>query len=205
MNGTENLVFTENSILIKETMDLGEAVMHMGEKPLMEYLARLVSKNGGHILEVGFGLHLSADEIQLNKNVKSHTIIEIHPEIYQKALEWSKNKPNVKIILGDWVDVIPTITDKFDGILHDTHRDRNIPKFLDMVSSVCNTGCIVGFFECKVFDNRMTGIRFKINEDEYQSLPYKNNLDFSNNQYELKYSIFDGVKFGNNVKQNKLL
>ena len=69
MNGTENLTFTSDGIYITETMDMGDAVMHIGEKELMKELANLVSKNGGHILEIGFGMHLSADEIQLKENV----------------------------------------------------------------------------------------------------------------------------------------
>ena len=53
--------------------------MHIGEKTLMEKLSEMVTTNGGDILEIGFGMHLSADEIQNNPNVTSHTIIEVHP------------------------------------------------------------------------------------------------------------------------------
>ena len=195
MNGNEELVFTNEGIYIKETMYMGDAVMHIGENELMKELANLVSKNGGHILEIGFGMHLSADEIQLNPNVKSHTIIEVHPEIYKKAIEWTKDKPNTKIILGDWVDIIPTLNTKYDGILHDTHKDNNIPKFLDSIKNICNVGCIVGMFQCKEFDKRLNAVRFQLKKNNFDSLPYKQNGTFENNQYELKYTTFNGVDF----------
>jgi spermidine synthase len=195
MNGNEELVFTNDGIYIKETMYTGDAVMHIGENELMKELANLVTKNGGDILEIGFGMHLSADEIQLNPNVKSHTIIEVHPEIYKKAIEWSKDKPNTKIILGDWIDVIPTLNTKYDGILHDTHKDNNIPIFLDSIKNISNMGCIVGMFQCKEFDKRFNAIRFDIKKDEFDSLPYKENGTFEHNQYELKYTTFNGVDF----------
>jgi hypothetical protein len=205
MTGKENLVFTQDAIFIKETMKTGEAVMHIGEKELMKQLANLVTKNGGDILEIGFGMNLSADEIQSNPDVKSHTLIEIHPDIYNSALNWAKDKPNVKIILGDWIDVIPTLNKKFDGILHDTHRDKNIHNFLDSVKQISNLNCIVGFFQCKFFDKRIGGIRYTIDETDFKSLPYKNNGSFENNQYELKYSIFNGVEFYNKINTNKLI
>jgi hypothetical protein len=51
----------------------------------------------------------------------------------------------------------------------------------------------------------LSGIRYTIDEDEYKSLPYKNNGSFENNQYELKYSTFNGVEFYNKINTNKLL
>ena len=201
MTGRENLTFTTDGIYITETIHMGEAVMHIGEKELMKELAKLVTKNGGHILEIGFGMHLSADEIQLNSNVKSHTIIEVHPEVYKKALDWSKNKPNTKIILGDWVDIIPTLNTKYDGILHDTHRDMNTYKFLDSIKNISNLGCIVGMFQCKEFDKRFNAIRFHIKHDDFDSLPYKQNGTFERNQYELKYTTFNGIDF---YKKNEI-
>ena len=195
MNGTENLTFTSDGIYITETMNMGDAVMHIGEKELMKELANLVTKNGGHILEIGFGMHLSADEIQLKENVRSHTIIEVHPEVYKKALDWSKNKPNTKIILGDWIDIIPKLNSKYDGILHDTHKDNNTPKFLDTIKNVSNVGCVVGMFQCNEFDKRLNAIRFNIKRDDFDSLPYKQNGTFEHNQYELKYTTFNGVDF----------
>ena len=192
MKGTEKVTISGDSIRIR---DLGKNwVMHKAEKSLMYKLAEIVTKNGGDILEIGFGMHLSADGIQSNPNVTSHTIIEIHPEMYKSALIWAKDKPNVKIILGDWVDILPTLRSKFDGVLHDTHLDPNITKFLEYVKPNCKDGAIVGFFETPVEDSIFNAVRHKLTEIEYKELPYKNN-HFTHGEFELKYTTFDGNNF----------
>ena len=103
MKGNERLIISDESIKISVEPRHG-IVMHIGETTLMQKLAEIATKNGGDILEIGFGMHLSADGVQSNPNVTSHTIIEVHPEIYERALIWAKDKPNTKIIFGDWID-----------------------------------------------------------------------------------------------------
>ena len=200
MKGNEKLIITEDSIKLSESNEK-TAVMHKGEKPLMEKLAEIVTKNGGDILEIGFGMHLSADAIQSKPNITSHTIIEVHPEIYRNALTWAENKPNTTILFGNWVDILPLNGKVFDGILHDTHLDYNIPDFLNKVKDNCKKGSIVGFFEYPLFDTRLNGVRFTINEDNFNTLPYKDNKVFKRNQFELKYTTFNGTEFyAENIK-----
>ena len=83
---------------------------------VMKAHAEITCRNGGHILECGFGMGISATHIQ-KQNIKSHTIIELNDEIHEKAVEWAKDKPNTKIISGDWKTV--ELNEKFDGILYD--------------------------------------------------------------------------------------
>jgi hypothetical protein len=205
MDGNEELIFTEDSIYIKDTIDQKTAVMHAGEKELMHKLADIVTKNGGDILEIGFGMHLSADQVQSNPAVTSHTIIEIHKDIYTKALQWAKDKPNVEILLGDWFDIIPTLNKKFDGVLHDTHLDSNLDSFLEVVKPNLNVGCILGFFQYDKIDHRIDGIRYSLPSEEYENLPYKDSPTFINNQFELKHTIFNGIDFYRSVNVDKLL
>jgi hypothetical protein len=205
MKGDEELVFTKDSIYIKDTIDQKTAVMHIGEKELMHKLADIVTINGGDILEIGFGMHLSADRVQSNPKVKSHTIIEIHKDIYVNALKWANDKPNVEIILGDWIDVIPTLNKQFDGVLHDTHLDSNLDKFLEGIKPNLNTGCIIGFFQYDNIDHRLDGIRYSLSTEEYEKLPYKNSKTFINNQFELKYTTFNGTDYYKNKNINKLI
>jgi hypothetical protein len=169
--------------------------MHRGETTLMQKLAEIATKNGGDILEVGFGMHLSADGVQSNPNVTSHTIIEVHPDIYESALIWAKDKPNTEIILGDWIDILPTLDKKFDGVLHDTHLDTNLPKFLDYIKPNCKSNTIVAFFDYSGNHNYITGIRIPLTGDDYKTLPYNNNIFFKENSFELKYTIFNGNTF----------
>jgi guanidinoacetate N-methyltransferase len=202
MKGNEKLIISDESIKIPEEHRDG-IVMHKGEKSLMRKLAEIATKNGGDILEIGFGMHLSADGVQSNPNVTSHTIIEVHPEIYKHALSWAKNKPNTEIILGDWIDILPTLDKKFDGVLHDTHLDTNLPKFLDYIKPNCKINTIVAFFEYNGNRNYITGVRIPMVSDEYESLPYKDNNAFLKNSYELQYTIFNGNTFtkDKNIKQ----
>jgi guanidinoacetate N-methyltransferase len=202
MKGNEKLIISDESIKIPDEHRDG-IVMHKGEKSLMSKLAEIATKNGGDILEIGFGMHLSADGVQSNPNVTSHTIIEVHPEIYKHALSWAKNKPNTEIILGDWIDILPTLDKKFDGVLHDTHLDTNLSKFLDYIKPNCKSNTIVAFFEYTGNRNYITGVRVPMVSDEYDSLPYKDNNAFLKNSYELQYTIFNGNTFtkDKNIKQ----
>jgi len=207
MKGNEQIEVFGEKIEIQNTKKNGNnVIMHIGEKYLMTKLAEIVTKNGGDILEIGFGMHLSADAIQSNANVTSHTIIEIHPVQYERALEWAKlQKIKTTVILGDWIELLPLTNMKFDGVLHDTHLDPNIPKFLDYIVDNCKKGTIVGFFEFQKFDARLNGYRVNIPEAEYQTIPYKENLSFKDNQFELKYTTFDGDEFYSEKNINKLL
>ena len=60
--------------------------------------SQITCRNGGHILEVGFGMGISVDYIQ-QQDIKSHTIIELNDEIMIKQLSGQKI---TKIIHGDW-------------------------------------------------------------------------------------------------------
>jgi hypothetical protein len=204
MDGSEKLIITDNDIRIVGLAK--DYVMHIGENSAMQKLAEIVTRNGGDILELGFGMHLSADAVQSNPNVTSHTIIEVHPEIYKKALEWSKDKPNTKILLGDWIDVLPTLTDKFDGILHDTHREYNTHLLLDYAIPNCKVGTIIGFFTYKLPDNRLGAYRHSISDSEKTELPYFSTNRWKNG-YELKYTIFNGKDYekDSNITKNTII
>lgn len=192
MEGNEKITSSDSEIRINGLKN--DYIMHNGEKSLMCKLAEITTKNGGDILEIGFGMHLSADAVQSNPNVTSHTIIEVHPEIYKNAIIWSQDKPNTNIIFGDWVNVLPKLDKKFDGILHDTHHDTNILKFLDYIKPNCKKGTIISFFEFPSIDTRFNSYRHDLTLIERESLPYSHNNHFKYG-YELKYTTFDGKSF----------
>ena len=115
--------FEDNAI---KTSD-GRTVMHSWETPIMEKMAEWVCHSGGDILEIGFGLGISSDFIQ-SHNINSHTICENHPDIIKDLEEWSTDKPNVKIVRGDWYQNLDKF-ETYDGILYDTFADINIETF----------------------------------------------------------------------------
>ena len=113
-------------------------VMMDWEDPLMSASAAYVCENGGDILEIGFGMGISANYIQ-SHTINSHTIIENHPDILQKANEWASNKPNVTIVEGDWYDIKDTLS-TYDGLFFDTFADTNFHHLSSSVESLMKPG-----------------------------------------------------------------
>lgn len=120
-------------------------VMDVVSKHLMKIYSDIVCQNGGNVLDIGFGLGYSANYIY--ENVGNYTCIEVNPTIYESALKWAKDKPNVNIIYGDWVNIIPTMTQKFDGIFMDTYRDSNYSKFESYAKMISNENCCLSIYE----------------------------------------------------------
>ena len=97
----------------------GDSVMMDWEDDIMKDAAALICRDGGKILNVGFGLGLIDNYIQ-SYNPKEHWIIEAHPQVIDKMKEegWDK-KSNVTCIFDKWQNVINNLP-KFDGIYFDT-------------------------------------------------------------------------------------
>lgn len=90
-------------------------VMMEWEKPYMEKLIQNL-KPKGRVLEVGFGLGYSANEIQ-KYNIESHTIIE--PIMLDDLKKWKNKQTNkIEIIEGYWQNVLKNLG-KFDTIFFD--------------------------------------------------------------------------------------
>ena len=54
-------------------------IMQAWEKPYMKSLATIATSCGGNVLEVGYGMGISAGFVQKSKKIKTHTIVECHP------------------------------------------------------------------------------------------------------------------------------
>jgi hypothetical protein len=119
----EILNIIENSI----KMSNGRTVMHIWEDDIMKKKSDFVCKDGGDIIEFGFGMGISASYIQKN-NINSHTICEINPQILEILYEWKKDKDNVIVVEGDWFENKDKLK-TYDGILFDTHNDSNSSYF----------------------------------------------------------------------------
>ena len=106
-----------------ETLSImGHPVMEKWEEPYMEMLAKIATSKGGRILELGFGLGISARYIQENK-INEHFIIEANQEVYKKAIQFGNNAIYpTKILYGLWQEVIENMPSNFfSGILFDTY------------------------------------------------------------------------------------
>ena len=132
---SQSLSFSENKITYIDTnIDVEWEVMMDWEDPLMSASAAYVCENGGDILEIGFGMGISAGYMH-SHSISTHTIIENHPNIIPKAQAWALNKSNVNIITGSWYDVKDSLS-TYDGIFYDTFGDQNMKNFSSSLSAL---------------------------------------------------------------------
>ncbi|KAI4337036.1 hypothetical protein L6164_015496 [Bauhinia variegata] len=139
----DRVSFSEDKLMDSDS----KAVMMAWEKPLMEAHAKAVCSGGGHILNVGFGMGLVDTAIQQYKPVM-HTIVEAHPEVYERMLRlgWGE-KDNVKIVFGRWQDVLPQL-ETYDGIFFDTYGEyyEDLREFHQHLPVLLKPGGIYSFF-----------------------------------------------------------
>ena len=111
---SETLIFSDDKIIVSSS---GYEVMMDWEHPIMSASAAYVTQNGGDILEVGFGMGISAGYMH-SHSISSHTIIENHPQIISKSREWASGKSNITIVSQSWQEVTASLG-RFDGIFFD--------------------------------------------------------------------------------------
>ncbi len=99
----------------------GQSVMEDWQPALMHKLAEAAASRGGDVLEVGFGLGISATRIQ-EIGVRSHTIIECNASVARSFDSWATQHSgrDIRMVPGTWQDLVGTLG-KFDGILFDTY------------------------------------------------------------------------------------
>ena len=87
----------------------------------MRRMSEIAARNGGDLLEVGFGRGVSAAMIQ-EHDVRSHTIIECNPTIVERFEQWKSRYPGrqIKMVPGLWQDVIDDLG-MFDSIFFHTY------------------------------------------------------------------------------------
>ena len=99
-------------------------IMQAWETKYMKRLAEIATSKGGNVLEVGFGMGISAGFIQKSKKIKTHTVVECHPLMIASAKMKMANaikKGRFILAEGFWEDVSKTFPDKsFDGIFFDS-------------------------------------------------------------------------------------
>jgi len=107
----------------------GHPVMEAWEHPYMQRLAEITSSQGGNVLELGFGMAISATYMQKNKNsatkpLVSHHIIDANINQAARADKWAIETAKSQVVIhrGYSWDVAPSLRDGFfDGILYDTY------------------------------------------------------------------------------------
>ena len=143
---SSSLAFYDNKIVVEDSGSHhnGMEVMMDWEHPIMSASAAYVTQNGGDILEVGFGMGIASGYIQ-SHSISSHTIIENHPQIIPKAIEWASGKSNITIVSQSWYDALDSLG-TYDGIFNDTFADEDDAYFSASLSSLVKSGTKVTFF-----------------------------------------------------------
>lgn len=181
----QEVVITEKNIHFEDNDR--SVVMDTASKGLMEMYSHIVCQNGGDVLDVGFGMGFSANKMYELSN--SYTCIEINPQIYERAKKWAKDKLNVEIIFGDWIDVIPTLDKKFDGIFMDTHHDQNYNKFEKYCKLISKKECILSIFNYFSLRNKseMNSYDYKLESEKFTKIVEP--------VHTINWTIFNGVDF----------
>lgn len=170
----QKLEYTDDGRLLDEK---GFAVMMDWEEDIMKASAKAITKSGGHVLNIGFGMGIIDTEIQRH-NPKSHTIIECHPDVQKKMIEegWLK-KENVKVIFAKWQDVIEHLP-RYDGIYIDTW-DEELDEFHMYVHNLLTEKGIYSWFNNPRDNNK------KILDKDKEILYPRFNVEFE--EHEIKF------------------
>jgi guanidinoacetate N-methyltransferase len=98
----------------------GREVMQAWEEPVMRAMARSITADRGDVLEIGYGLGISARRI-LEYGCRSYTVLEPNPAVIERARRWAEGQPTpVVVVPGAW----PLDADKlgtYDGIFYDPY------------------------------------------------------------------------------------
>jgi guanidinoacetate N-methyltransferase len=99
----------------------GQQVMQDWERPYMEAMSKVVTETHGDVLEIGFGMGISASYMQA-MGVRSYTVIECNDGVMQQFEQWKARYPgrDIRLVPGKWQDVIDTLG-LYDGIFFDTY------------------------------------------------------------------------------------
>lgn len=98
-----------------------QEIMEDWQLPLMQEMAKCVTRTHGHVLEIGFGRGVSSAMIQ-DEGVRSHTIIECNDSIVERFESWRQEYPagEFNLVHGLWQDTLPELG-LFDGIFFHTY------------------------------------------------------------------------------------
>ena len=185
---SSSLTFYNNKIVVEDSGSHhnGVEVMMDWEHPIMSASAAYVTQNGGDVLEIGFGMGISAGYIQ-SHSISSHTIVENHPQIIERANAWASGKSNVTIVAQNWYDVKDSLG-KFDGIFYDTYGDDDMVHFAESLSALTKSGTKVTFWNNSY--SAMNG--YNISDITYQSINVTppSNSYFTNSVYYMPKKEF---------------
>lgn len=105
----------------KQLLLEGHQVMQSWEHRIMEEMARVITETHGDVLEIGFGMGISATYIN-DFGVRSYTVVEPNHAVIEYFNDWKKSYPtgNIRLIHSNWQDASNSFG-KYDGVLFDPY------------------------------------------------------------------------------------
>ena len=165
------------AITEKALMCGGDMLVWLDEKERLQEGVKLLCEKyqPKSVLEIGFGMGYTAQAFQ-DCGVKKHTIIEAHPEIYQKAMLWAEDYPDTDIIFKFFQDYKTkakydvVYDDRMDLVFENDEFVGASEKTRNWLKSYCNAGGVVAGYarelaELKEFD---VGFYFNCQGGEYR-------------------------------------
>jgi protein arginine N-methyltransferase 2 len=175
----QQLIFEEDKIYFTGSNDQQYHVMMDWEDSLMKASADYICQNGGDILEIGFGMGISANYIQ-SHSINSHTIVENHPDILPILVQWAADKPNVIIVEGSWYDKIDELG-IYDGIFYDTYGDKDLQHMSTTIPTLAKQGTLFTFWNTKPGPENIfgfTGVEYEHHEVQPPQNSYFNHTSY---------------------------
>jgi spermidine synthase len=196
---TYRILEKPNSLFyLKGDLEIPEMVMHTGLSQFEEKSVEIITQNGGDILEIGFGMGISANSI-ISKNISSYTCVEINDYIFQNAQSWSNGKSNVSVIQDSWENFLTTTTNKYDAVYCDFLNWEEYEEFYEKSKNVLKTNGIISTYGLGVyFDNSTMNV--------VEDIPVPNIYDsdftyeisdrlINRNFYKVYWQYFDGTGY----------
>jgi len=173
---SDKIYYTEEGVEFEVMMDWEDSIMSAS--------AAYVCEGGGDILEIGFGMGISAGYIQ-SHSITSHTIIENHPEIIPKAQAWASGKSNVTIVTGSWYDIKDSLS-TYDGVFYDAFGDEDQMQFPISLSSLVKEGGVATWWNSHPNETNFFNIP-NVTYQQYSVNPPTNTYFNSTNYYLPKW------------------
>ncbi|KAH8058699.1 protein-arginine N5-methyltransferase [Aureococcus anophagefferens] len=125
----------------------GEVVMAADETVYVEALARVASRPRARVLEVGFGMGISAREI-LRAGAAQYVVLEPNRGVFDAALGLAlETAASASPFLGFWEENAPLLrSGQFDGVLYDAFPDVADSTFFAEARRLLRPGGALAFF-----------------------------------------------------------
>jgi len=196
----QELEYLDDYLIIKKyknrTSKSSAMVMERWEEPIIKKHVELLNVKDKDVLEIGFGMGISASMIQEGQP-KSHTIIECHPQVINYFMTTYEHRDKIKLIPDFWQNVINSIGN-FDCILFDTYLDKP-EQFFELVDNILREDGKFTYFHWENFHKQYSDYNVERFPVQYEKVFYEGGKEKGTCQVPL-YTKTKTSKFNKDYK-----